>query len=234
MYRQKQGIGPDIYIRSTKTQIPQGKAFQNYLSNTQNKKRLTAFLNTQLLKHQLQPNQVMVVSIGESDKPSRTATLKKNNAKKSVAALASHQDEADGILMLHVSHASSTASQIIICSPDTDVLALAVHFCADMGSELWVKTGSGKNVRYVSINMAVSALDRDLLKCVLPFHALTGCDSVSFFSGKGRGKGEAWKTFIDSYENFPDFAKIGDELSPSEDVEQSVLHSSTSFIKRVN
>ena len=65
-----------------------------------------------------------------------------------MAALAYHQDEADGILMLHASHASTSASQIIISSPDTDVMALAVHFCADIGSELWVKTDSRKNVRY--------------------------------------------------------------------------------------
>ncbi len=51
-------------------------------------------------------------------------------------------------------------------------MALAVRVYMDLEYELWVKTGTGKHVRYASVNMTVATLY--LIKCVLPFQALTG------------------------------------------------------------
>ena len=127
--------------------------------------------------------------------------------------------EADGVIMLHASDASRTASQVIICSPDTDVTVLAIHFCRAIGCELWIKTGSGVKKRYLSVNTTAATLGVDLAQRILPFHALTGCDSVSYFSGKGRGKGEAWKTFSKSHAKYQELKQIGDETIPNGDVE---------------
>ena len=39
-------------------------------------------------------------------------------------------------------------------------------------------------------------LGREVTGSILVFHCLTGCDSTSSFSEKGRGKLEAWTQFV--------------------------------------
>ena len=60
-------------------------------------------------------------------------------------------------------------------------------------TQLWVWFGTGKNQRYIPIHSIAESLGR--MKCSsLPlFHAITGCDQVSIFAGKG--KKMTWKTW---------------------------------------
>ena len=60
-------------------------------------------------------------------------------------------------------------------------------------NELWIAFGSGKNFRFLPIHKLVTALGPQ--RCIaLPFyHALTGCDTVSFFGGKS--KRTSWNTW---------------------------------------
>ena len=77
--------------------------------------------------------------------------------------------------------------KILIRTVDTDVVILAIAFEHMLElEELWVAFGVGKNLRYLPMHKIVSS--RTTLQCEgLPFfHALTGCDTVSFFSGRGK------------------------------------------------
>lgn len=61
------------------------------------------------------------------------------------------------------------------------------------------------------MNKIASALDDDVCKALLGFHAYTGCDSVSAFSG--RGKVTALKVLMNNPKFQDAFCKLGNEWS---------------------
>ena len=84
---------------------------------------------------------------------------------------------------------------VIICTVDSDVVVLAVYMFAKLTpslTALWVAFGTGKNYRLIPDHRISTAIGH--MKCLaIPiFHAFTGCDTVSSFSG--RGKKTAWET----------------------------------------
>lgn len=116
-----------------------------------------------------------------------------------VSALApcSHE-EADSRMMIHALDASLNGfRRIKIQSNDTDVVVLAVSIAPLLPlDELWISYGSSKQVRNLPAHAIATSLGREKT-CVLPmFHALTGCDTVSFFGGRGKKTAwDAWKVF---------------------------------------
>jgi len=101
-------------------------------------------------------------------------------------------EEADTRLILHCRHAATNGTRrIAIRTVDTDVVVLAIAYFNRLEvQELWVHFGVGKSVPLLAIHEISQLLGND--KCIaLPmFHALTGCDTVSCFNGKG--KQTAW------------------------------------------
>ena len=78
--------------------------------------------------------------------------------------------------MLHAANAALQGyKRILIIANDTDVTVLGVSFFTEISAEkLWVSFG----MCYVMSPLKVYALPA--------FHALTGCDNTSFFSGMGK------------------------------------------------
>ena len=88
-----------------------------------------------------------------------------------------NHEEADTRIFVHARHASLNGmKKILIRTVDADVVILAIAFAKKLEVE-----GEG-----------------------LPFfHALTGCDTVSFFSGKGKKTAfQAWKCYPEATEVF--------------------------------
>ena len=112
-------------------------------------------------------------------------------------------------------------SEIIVWSPDTDVALLCVHFCLQIGAELWFRTGKGKDDRYICINRLVQKLGPEVCNGMLALHCLTGCDSTSYLSGRGRGKGEALKYYLKEYNKYGPMKHLGDTIDLPHDVEVS-------------
>ncbi len=85
--------------------------------------------------------------------------------------------------------------------------------------EMWVAFGVKSSFRYIAIHEMVASMN--LTQCLtLPvFHAFTGCDTVSFFAG--RGKKTAWVT----WRSFPEVTSAFNELlgMPTEVSEESFL-----------
>ena len=102
--------------------------------------------------------------------------------------------------MVHVANAIGNGhTSIIIRTADTDVAVLAVAAVATLGlEELWVSYGTGKSRKVLRAPVFAKALGSSKSRCLAFFHALTGCDTTSFFAGQG--KRTAWTT----WENFPD------------------------------
>ena len=108
--------------------------------------------------------------------------------------------EADTRMMLHVVHATNQLiHNIVIHTPDTDVVVIALSVSETVSSSLYIKTGTKNRTRIINLNDVKSSLatrhiagrtDVDLkefLDALLGLHAFTGCDiAVSAFAGHGK------------------------------------------------
>jgi len=101
--------------------------------------------------------------------------------------------------MVHIADAVQDGHQSVTIRRDTDVVMLVVA-TLDV-KELWVSYGTRKNHRILLAHLFAKS------KCVPIFHALTGCNTTSFFAGYG--KGTAWA----AWKNFPDVTKTFLELA---------------------
>lgn len=105
-------------------------------------------------------------------------------------------EEADTRLMLHALDARLTGHRRIkIKTNDTDVVVLAISVAHEIqADELWLEYGSGKTLRFLPIHSIAQSLAREKSEALPLFHALTGCDTVSFFAGRGKKTvWEVWK-----------------------------------------
>ena len=97
-------------------------------------------------------------------------------------------------LLLHAADAVQCGfTKILLRTVDTDVLILAVAFVeklkelqGDQTIELWVGFGTGAHLRYIATHDISSKLKPQVPKALPFFHAFTGCDTVSYFYGKGK------------------------------------------------
>ena len=125
-------------------------------------------------------------------------------------ALQCHQEEADGRLLLHASHAARQGYQAgVICSEDTDVFILSLAFHAEVGAALFQKCGTKTRRRVIDISKVAATVGEGVCKALIGMHAYTGCDTVSAFSGKGKAK--ALKLLTTSREHQDTFTKVGQE-----------------------
>ncbi len=70
---------------------------------------------------------------------------------------------------------------------DTDVVVLAVASAQRLNiPELWIAFGAGKHFRFLACHEIARTLGPDRCIALPMFHALTGCDTVSCFSGRGK------------------------------------------------
>ena len=77
---------------------------------------------------------------------------------------------------------------------DTDVLLLLLAYYDRTGhTRLYMKAGTLNASKYFPVHEIRMLLSIDLVDTLLAFHAITGCDSVSQFSGNG--KKTAWVVF---------------------------------------
>ena len=97
-------------------------------------------------------------------------------------------EEADTRLMVHILDAASCGHRRIrIRINDTDVIVVAVSVASTVPTnELWITFGSGKNVQNIPAHTIAMLLGPDKASTLPMFHALTGCDTVSFFGGRGK------------------------------------------------
>ena len=122
------------------------------------------------------------------------------------------QDEADGRLLLHASHAAEAGYEaVMISSNDTDVFVLSIVFCSAVKATLYQRSGTSTRTQLIDIGKVASSLGPSVCTALPGLHSYTGCDfSVSSFAGKG--KLSALK-MLKSYQNvvqqaFSDLGKV--------------------------
>ena len=150
-------------------------------------------------------------------------------------------EEADTRIMVHVLDASlSGHKRIKIKSNDTDVIVLAISVVNTvLVDELWVAYGSGKHLHNLPAHTIARSLGQDKSSALPMFHAITGCDTVSFFGG--RGKKTAWGV----WKVFPELTPVLRALAAStEDISEEhmavierfaiLLYDRTSSLRNIN
>ena len=69
----------------------------------------------------------------------------------------------------------------MVVATDTDVLVLAIAMSVKLlGIELWLAFGHGKNFHYIPAHEIAYNLGSSNSNAILFFHALTGCDTISY------------------------------------------------------
>ena len=125
------------------------------------------------------------------------------------------QEEADTRMFLHGSHASSLGHQrVAIVSSDTDVEVLACHHQSAIPAELTLISGTRSRSRLISVPQLCEKLAASICQVLPSFHALTGCDTVSSFAGKG--KKTAFAMVRDSQVKNESVQVLGESLPLSE------------------
>ena len=104
-------------------------------------------------------------------------------------------EEADTCIFLHAAHCAKQGyKKICIKTVDTDVVIIAISHFESLGiEELWIDFGTGNKFRKIPVHDIAKALGSKA-KALMMFHALTGCDTVSSFYGKG--KKSAWTAWM--------------------------------------
>jgi hypothetical protein len=113
-------------------------------------------------------------------------------------------EEADTRMLLHAADAAKQGSKkILLRTVDTDVVVIAIASMQQLVDvdELWIAIGVGRYFRYIPAHAIADAIGLEKASALPLFHAFTGCDTVSFFCG--RGKKTAWKMW-NTYDNATD------------------------------
>ena len=110
-----------------------------------------------------------------------------------VPELQCNHKEADTRMVLHAWHAGATCA---IHSDDTDVLVPLLARSPSL-TKCYMKKGRGAKTRIIDVLLVVRSLEMQpdpgidkncFWKALISVHAITGCDTISAFSGKGKWK----------------------------------------------
>ena len=130
-------------------------------------------------------------------------------------------------MLVHAADASKAGyKDIIIRTVDTDVVIISIAMTQHLHfNELWIAFGTGSNLRYLAAHEIASRLGPEKATSLPVFHAFTGCDTVSCFSGKG--KKTAWNTWMAYEQATSAFLELS--YSP-EDVSEECLRKLQRFV----
>ena len=102
--------------------------------------------------------------------------------------LQANHEEADTLLILHCTYVHMNT--VVVSARYTDVLLLLeTHFSKIGCHRLYKKAETSKAPKYFPVHDIYSNLIAGQVDTILAFHALTGCDGKSQFSGQGKKKG---------------------------------------------
>jgi len=123
-------------------------------------------------------------------------------------------EEADPCIISHCIHAHMES--MVVSVGDTDVLVLLLSHYDKMGcSKLLMKAGTSKHPKYIPVHDIRRQLPDEQVSSILTYHAITGCDTVSQFSG--HSKKTAWRVFQEHHENLCQLGRgqLTDDISKS-------------------
>ena len=168
--------------------VPLPADWSSFMALEENKADLAQLLSNHLIEHSPDDEVVVVVSGGFAE----ATTVKSSDPNLEVSSLSADHEEADTQLILRCIQA--LMETIVVSARDTGVLLLLLAHYDRIGcTYLYMKAGTSKDPKYFPVHDIHKLLSDDQVDTLLAFHALTGCDSVSQFSG--HGKKTTWQVF---------------------------------------
>ena len=138
-------------------------------------------------------NKTIIIGGGFEEKD----TVKCSRPNIAIRVLKSFHKEADTCMILHCVH--SDAEFLVISCQDSDVFLLLVsQFYKLSCKKLWMRAGASEKPKYLPIHIR-EHLKKTIpeVQTILSFHAITGCDTVSYFAS--HSKKTSWKTFTENH-----------------------------------
>lgn len=175
-----------IHIYSRVQPVP--KQWRKFLANGENKETLVAFLFEEWKKipAALYGGVTVFLAHGQTCHALRGAIDEVHVTP--IPSLRCDHEEADTRLLLHAHYVADHAETVVVKSMDTDVFIIGLGMSKQFSSELLLHTGTGKNTRTINLQVIREQIGDDIAHALIGLHAITGCDSVSGFYGKGKVK----------------------------------------------
>ena len=152
------------------------------------KSDLARFLSEHIIVN-APPDKVVVVAGGFLDE----REVQSSERAIDLSALRATHEEADTRLIVHC--VNSSLNNIVVSARDTDVLLLLVAHAPHINCpNLYMMSGTAKKQKYFNIRAIHENLLAGSVSALLPFHALTGCDTTSFICN--HSKKSAWNVFL--------------------------------------
>ena len=186
--REKRGSGTRRKVFPS-TRIPSN--WQSFLRVDDNKTELFSLVAQQAVTLPIEDGKELYSTCGD-----RVLTSANRSDLRSLEAC--NHEEADTRLLVHVLDACSSGHRrLLIKTNDADVVVLAVSVAENLpADELWISYGTGKHLRHLAAQEITKKIGQQKAKALPLFHAITGCDTVSFFGGKGKKTAwNVWKVY---------------------------------------
>ena len=161
------------------TRIPSNR--QSFPRADDNKTELFSLLAQQAVTFSIEEGKELYSSCGD-----RVLTSANRSDLRSLEPC--NHEEADTRLLIHVLYACSSGHRrILIKTNGADVVVLAVSVAENLpADEIWISYGTGKHLRHLAAHKITKKIGQQKAKALPLFHAVIGCDTVSFFGGKGK------------------------------------------------
>ena len=193
---------------------------KKFLKNETTKKELTVYLSYKLVNHAKSKYLCRFFAVADNKVIKYVATPELESK--------FNHNEADTLLIFYAvdfTDRHSKASEITVYTSDTDILFLLLYFYNLLCQNVKMVSSS----QTYDINNLYHKLGEDTCSSLLALHAITGCDTVGRFAGKGKVAWHAHKEykrlnpdFIITLQKFGNIAKVVDG-------EQTVLEKYISY-----
>ena len=214
--REKRTKGKVVHFKISDDTKIENYSMKVFLSHIKTKKELTKYLTEKFIDTMESIGKEYVVVYD---------TICKSNVAVDPWLKSHDHEEADTLIVLYgVDVAKKNPFQdLVVVSPDTDVLLLLIAFYKSLCANTVFKTGKGNSIRYLDVGTMYEALGEERASALLGFHAFTGCDVTCKFYGKS--KLTCWKVFMKSSSDVLEaFKELGNYFIDITDVIINGLH----------
>lgn len=170
--------------------LPQN--WSKFIGHPANKTELASFLSNEIcLKADYVPVSCELVLGGGSSE----ATSVWSSCREHVVSIECTHEEANTRLLLHAYGAEMSGyDRVVLMARGTDILILALSHHSKLLRELWMPASTAKDPKSIPFH-TISQPNPLINENLLAYHAVTGCDAISQFTGKA--KRTTWRTFLE-------------------------------------
>ena len=172
--------------------VPLPQVWSQFISLDDNKADIARFLSHRLIAHGTRIQEQTEIITGGGFEDIQTTQSSKDGI---VPQLQGDHEEADTRMIVHAVDAIAKGfKRVLVHSRDTYVFLMMIHFLGDLSADVWMVSGTARQRKNYPISKIALQLPKEVVANILGYHSLTGCDTTSAFSG--RGKRSSWKIYM--------------------------------------